>query len=199
MDRFCLIDLDNDLLAACQQIVPIDIAVSDDIALSRSSSEKRLSIDTCSDQKCAAQTPGLNHGEKPRAEGTSLLCIGALYRRAARYGGPVAEVAPQGAARGVRGLNTIIARVCEEKEVEIVATEVMPDRVHPPVDCDPQFAIHRLVRLIKGCSSHALRREFPPLRSRLRLPASPSAATGDDITGQAYWRYRNRPRQQQGW
>jgi putative transposase len=33
--------------------------------------------------------------------------------------------------------------------------------------CDPQVGIDHLVRLIKGRSSHALRREFPALRSHL--------------------------------
>ena len=41
------------------------------------------------------------------------------------------------------------------------------DHVHLLVGCDPQFGIHRLVRLIKGRSSRLLRQEFPHLRSRL--------------------------------
>ncbi len=35
------------------------------------------------------------------------------------------------------------------------------------VEVDPQFGIHRLVRLIKGRSSRLLRQEFPALKSRL--------------------------------
>src|SRR5260221_12476000 len=45
--------------------------------------------------------------------------------------------------------------------------EVMPDHVHLLVGCDPQFGIHRLVKLLKGYSSHALRAEFPALKRRL--------------------------------
>jgi putative transposase len=35
------------------------------------------------------------------------------------------------------------------------------------IECDPQFGIHRLVRLIKGRSSRFLRQEFPVLRRKL--------------------------------
>ena len=45
--------------------------------------------------------------------------------------------------------------------------EVMPDHVHLLVGCAPQFGIHRLVKLLKGHSSHALRAEFPTLKRRL--------------------------------
>ena len=43
----------------------------------------------------------------------------------------------------------------------------MPDHVHLLLDMDPQFGIHRLVRLLKGRSSRLLRQEFPTLKSRL--------------------------------
>jgi len=39
--------------------------------------------------------------------------------------------------------------------------------VHLLVGCDPQFGIHRLVKLLKGYSSHTLRAEFPTLKRRL--------------------------------
>jgi putative transposase len=39
-------------------------------------------------------------------------------------------------------------------------------RVHVLVAVDQQFGIHRLVRLLKGCSSWLLRQEFPRLKSR---------------------------------
>ena len=39
--------------------------------------------------------------------------------------------------------------------------------VHLLVDVDPQFGIHRLVKLIKGRSSRLWRQEFRQCRSRL--------------------------------
>ena len=38
---------------------------------------------------------------------------------------------------------------------------------HLLVDCDPQYGIHKLVRLIKGRTSRYLRAEFPSLKRRL--------------------------------
>lgn len=45
--------------------------------------------------------------------------------------------------------------------------EIRPDHVHVLVECDPQFGIHRLVRLMKGRSSRLLRQEFPALVRKL--------------------------------
>jgi putative transposase len=64
-------------------------------------------------------------------------------------------------------LQQIITEVCQEHEATIEALEVMPDHVHLLVSVDPQFGIHRLVRLLKGRSSRFLRQEFPRLKSRL--------------------------------
>ncbi len=64
-------------------------------------------------------------------------------------------------------LKAIIQQVCQEHDVLLEAIEVMPDHVHLLVNVDPQFGIHRLVRLMKGRSSRLLRQEFPKLRTRL--------------------------------
>jgi putative transposase len=64
-------------------------------------------------------------------------------------------------------LKTIFAEQIERWEQELIELEVMPDHVHLLVGCDPQFGIHRLVKLLKGYSSHALREEFPVLKRRL--------------------------------
>lgn len=64
-------------------------------------------------------------------------------------------------------LKAILREVAEERQAEIIELEVMPDHVHLLVGVDPQFGIHRLVRLMKGRSSHHLRQEFPWLKKRL--------------------------------
>jgi putative transposase len=64
-------------------------------------------------------------------------------------------------------LKHIIGEVCQEHKFEILSMEIMPDHVHLLVECDPQFGIHKLVRLLKGRSSHALRQEFPMLKRKL--------------------------------
>lgn len=43
----------------------------------------------------------------------------------------------------------------------------MPDHVHLLIEVDPQFGIHKAVKLIKGTTSRILRQEFPWLRSRI--------------------------------
>ncbi|MFL5627411.1 MAG: IS200/IS605 family transposase [Ktedonobacteraceae bacterium] len=64
-------------------------------------------------------------------------------------------------------LKEILQAACAEYQAEIEELEVMPDHVHMVVSVDPQFGIHRLVKLLKGRSSHLLRQEFPPLKRKL--------------------------------
>lgn len=61
----------------------------------------------------------------------------------------------------------IVREVCDERQATIVEIETMPDHVHLLVEVDPQFGVHRLVKQIKGRTSHHLRREFPTIKSRL--------------------------------
>ncbi|GAA4011703.1 hypothetical protein GCM10022631_24770 [Deinococcus rubellus] len=61
----------------------------------------------------------------------------------------------------------ILADVVTEMECDLMALEIMPDHVHLLVQVDPQFGIHKLVKLAKGRSSRLLRSEFPWLKSRL--------------------------------
>lgn len=64
-------------------------------------------------------------------------------------------------------LQEIIHQVCQECNADILSQEIMPDHVHLLVECDPQFGIHRLVKMLKGRSSHILRQEFPILKKKL--------------------------------
>ena len=64
-------------------------------------------------------------------------------------------------------LEEILCDVAAETDSEVLGMEIMPDHVHLLVEVDPQFGIHRFVKLAKGRSSRLLRQEFPWLRSRL--------------------------------
>ncbi len=64
-------------------------------------------------------------------------------------------------------LKQIIREVCEEHQAEIEELEVLPDHVHLLVSVDPQFGIHRLMKLVKGRSSRFLRQQFPVLKRKL--------------------------------
>jgi putative transposase len=78
-----------------------------------------------------------------------------------KYRRPVLE----GAVR--TRLTAILRRVAADTRGAIVELEVMPDHVHLLCEIDPQYGIHRLIKAMKGRSSHILRREFRTLRSRL--------------------------------
>ncbi len=64
-------------------------------------------------------------------------------------------------------LKEIIQDVATECRSEILELEVMPDHVHLLVEVDPQFGIHRLIKLMKGRSSRLIREEFKWIKSRL--------------------------------
>jgi putative transposase len=64
-------------------------------------------------------------------------------------------------------LEQIIREVCKEHQAEVLSVEIMPDHVHLLVEVDPQFGIHRLVKLVKGRSSRYLRQEYPSLTTRM--------------------------------
>ena len=63
-------------------------------------------------------------------------------------------------------LKVILAEQIECWGQELIELEVLPYHVHLLMGCDPQFGIHRLVKSLKGYSSHALRAEFPALKRR---------------------------------
>jgi putative transposase len=64
-------------------------------------------------------------------------------------------------------LKQIVQEVCTERSAVREEIEVMPDHIHLLVSVDPQFGIHRLIRLLKGRSSRILRQEYPSLKTRL--------------------------------
>jgi putative transposase len=64
-------------------------------------------------------------------------------------------------------LKQVLYEIAKDREAEIIELEIMPDHVHILVEVDPQFGIHRLIKLMKGRSSRILRQEFPVLRTRL--------------------------------
>ena len=83
--------------------------------------------------------------------------------------GMVSEIPSPRLGERVDGrLKDIIRETCAEIHAELIEMEVMPDHVHLLVEVDPQYGIHRAVRLIKGRSSRLLRDEYPWLKSRLR-------------------------------
>lgn len=64
-------------------------------------------------------------------------------------------------------LKELITQICQEIQVEIIEMEIMPDHIHLLIEVDPQFGIHKAVKLIKGRTSRILRTEFPYLKTKL--------------------------------
>ncbi len=57
-------------------------------------------------------------------------------------------------------LKEITKIICTEVGVELIEMECDKDHIHILVEVDPQYGVHRLVKLIKGRSAFLLRKEF---------------------------------------
>ncbi len=64
-------------------------------------------------------------------------------------------------------LKEITKIICAEVQVELIEIECDKDHIHILVDVDPQYGVHRLVKLIKGRSSFLLRKEFMFLKKTM--------------------------------
>ena len=64
-------------------------------------------------------------------------------------------------------LKELIKEVCAEINVDIIEMEIMPDHVHLLIDVDPQYGVHKAIKLIKGRSSRILRQKFKHLTTKL--------------------------------
>ena len=64
-------------------------------------------------------------------------------------------------------LKEMIVEICNINQAELIELEIMPDHVHLLVDVDPQFGIHKLIKLIKGRTSRELRSKYPFLKTKL--------------------------------
>jgi putative transposase len=71
----------------------------------------------------------------------------------------------------VRPVDSRLKALLREKaaalDVTIHQMEVMPDHVHVFVEAGPTICVAEIVNGLKGFTSHALREEFPFLKSRL--------------------------------
>lgn len=64
-------------------------------------------------------------------------------------------------------LKEIIVNACFEIKVGIIEMETTPDHAHLLVEVDPQYGVHKAIKLIKGRSSSLLRKEFKSLTTKL--------------------------------
>jgi REP element-mobilizing transposase RayT len=71
------------------------------------------------------------------------------YRRKLLTSGPVED-----------RLKELIAQVCKELDVNIIAMEVVPDHVHLLVEAPPTLSPSQIMHRVKGPTSRRLRQEF---------------------------------------
>jgi putative transposase len=64
-------------------------------------------------------------------------------------------------------LQAIIPDIIGDLGGKVLNLTVQPDHVHLFVEMPPTLAPRQVMHRVKGASSHRLRQEFPPLRSRL--------------------------------
>lgn len=64
-------------------------------------------------------------------------------------------------------LKELIRNICLDIKVDIIEMEIMPDHVHLLLEVDPQYGIHKAIKVIKGKTSRQLRNEFKSLTTKL--------------------------------
>lgn len=64
-------------------------------------------------------------------------------------------------------LKGLVKQICQENQFDLLEMEVMPDHIYLLLEVDPQFGIHKAVKLIKGTTSRILRSEFKHLTTKL--------------------------------
>lgn len=62
-----------------------------------------------------------------------------------------------------------IKETCNRNKINLFTFEVMPDHVHLFIDCPPRKSILKICSVIKGGSSHYIRKQMPSLRRYPRL------------------------------
>ena len=60
----------------------------------------------------------------------------------------------------------LVRRICSEENVEILSGVVSSDHIHILISMNPSISFSRLVKFLKGKTSHQLQMEFPSLRKR---------------------------------
>jgi REP-associated tyrosine transposase len=68
----------------------------------------------------------------------------------------------------------LLDQIADERGWQVVATDVMADRVRLLVRVGPTYAPASVARAFKGRTARVVRREFPYLRNRAKLWWSPS-------------------------
>jgi putative transposase len=84
----------------------------------------------------------------------------------------------------------LIKEVCERKQWDIIALEVMPGHLHIFLGASPNDSVETIVRYLKGYTSFRLRQEFPHLaRMKSLWTRSYFVSTASNASGVTIERY----------
>lgn len=64
-------------------------------------------------------------------------------------------------------LKEVFMQTARKRGFDVLEQEIMEDHVHLLLSVNPKMGIHKVVSILKGESSHVLKKEFPHLKSRL--------------------------------
>lgn len=65
------------------------------------------------------------------------------------------------------GLQALLRKIAEDKEITILEMESDKDHIHLLIDCKPQHYIPDVVKALKGVSARLLFKQYPELKKRL--------------------------------
>lgn len=64
-------------------------------------------------------------------------------------------------------LKDLVKQICQKSQLDLLEMEVTSDHIYLLLEVDPQFGIHKAIKLIKGTTSRILRSEFKHLTTKL--------------------------------
>lgn len=85
---------------------------------------------------------------------------------------------------------SIVAEACKAHDIRILVMECHVDHVHMFISCPPKMSPADAVKIIKGCTSITLRRQFPELSHMSSLwTRSYFASTAGDVSAATIEKY----------
>ena len=84
-------------------------------------------------------------------------------------------------------LRTIFAEVCEDKDLELIECEIMPDHVHLFIGSPPKNAPSLILNWIKGISARWYNDRYPD--DRIKWTRSYYVGTAGSVTSEAVEQY----------
>lgn len=114
-------------------------------------------------------SPDDHKEDKPGVAGAQAYWSGAHSKHRLRYH---LVFVPKYRKRVLQGavalrLKELIEQACEVNRWKVHELSIQSDHVHLLIQCHPKDSVAKVMQMIKGGSSHVLRKEFPKLQEFL--------------------------------